>query len=493
MKNEYAILEAYIKNVCKGVKSRKVKEEIREELLSHMLEIYDRNIALGSSHEEAQIDVLRHMGNSENVSKAFKELYPTSVTELLKNGAWQIAYPMLFLCLNSFNLNALPLFFVTIGLTTLKNINKFFKASYNASLVGIVIHTVIFVFNSYYGFGYTENSIYFIVSQIFTILIYILIIIGIIQTRKDLYKTDVHLYLSIASLVIYVILSVFGLMYDNSFAWLAVLFLILPGISIYISVPSISELKEAHPLKIEGTARNMRLIVFAMCLLVVCGTINIGATRQPETKRLNNEDLQTDVSEITTNLLNLGLPENVVNDLPQSEIAKYENASKLEVVNDEDNISYTAYIVHITTENQPLKIRVLLVIDDLQNMEKLYRDEIYIDTNNHGVVSNGDVFFKFVSETNNRKKEVTPFNTFTFKEYRNTENVYAYNFGFPKDADRLTLYVSQTVTPKTDSEELRVSFYYHHTDSMTAYLRLSGDYGDRIDEYMNIWFDNPLY
>ncbi len=75
MNEEYTILEAYIKNVCKGIKDKEAKSDIRDELLSHMLEIYDTNIALGLSHDEAQKDVVRHMGEGDAISKTFKQLY----------------------------------------------------------------------------------------------------------------------------------------------------------------------------------------------------------------------------------------------------------------------------------------------------------------------------------------------------------------------------------------------------------------------------------
>ena len=49
MKKEMKILNTYIDNVCKGIRDRKVKNELKDELLSHLLEIYERNIALGLS------------------------------------------------------------------------------------------------------------------------------------------------------------------------------------------------------------------------------------------------------------------------------------------------------------------------------------------------------------------------------------------------------------------------------------------------------------
>ncbi len=493
MNREYAILEAYIKNVCKGIKDKTAKNEIRDELLSHMLEIYDRNIALGLSHDDAQRDVVSHMGDSENISNTFKELYPVSIKQLLKSDALTLVYPLIFLYRNFIYLDALSLLLLAVGLKTLKSVNKWFDFAYKTSIAFSAVQIASFAIHSYYGVEYMTNNIYLMISQIIISLIYVVILIGIIQSRKNYFDTDFHLYLSIILMVVQIGLFVIGILYDSSFEIIAVLLTVVPGISIYTSVSKIEDFQEINPLKVRDTSISQRRILIVIILLIAVASVFIGATRQPETKRLNNEDLQINVSEITTNLLDLGLPENVVSDLPQSEIAKYENASKIEVINDEDHIPYTVYVVQITTENQPLKIRVLLVVDDLQNMEKQYRDELYIDTNNLGAISEGDAFFRLVSEKNNRKEEIVPFKSYTFKEYMDTEEVYAFNFGYPKNVDSLTIYAAQTVTPKLDEDELQVSFYYHHTDFITEYLELSGEYSDRINGHFNVWFDNPLY
>ena len=80
MKKEYLILDAYIKTVSKEIKDRKVKRELKEELFSHLIEIYERNIALGMSDEDAQKDAVSHMGDSEAVAETFKKLYPISTS-----------------------------------------------------------------------------------------------------------------------------------------------------------------------------------------------------------------------------------------------------------------------------------------------------------------------------------------------------------------------------------------------------------------------------
>ena len=46
--------------------------EVTDELFSHMMETYERNIALGMSDNEAQKDAVSRMGDEDAIAKTFK-------------------------------------------------------------------------------------------------------------------------------------------------------------------------------------------------------------------------------------------------------------------------------------------------------------------------------------------------------------------------------------------------------------------------------------
>ena len=48
MKKEYPIIDAYIEIVTKEIKNKKIRREVADELFSHIIENYDRNILFGS-------------------------------------------------------------------------------------------------------------------------------------------------------------------------------------------------------------------------------------------------------------------------------------------------------------------------------------------------------------------------------------------------------------------------------------------------------------
>ena len=60
--------EGYVAEICKGIKSRPRREEVMEELLCHLEDNFERNIAVGMTEEEARLNAIKKMGDSESLS-----------------------------------------------------------------------------------------------------------------------------------------------------------------------------------------------------------------------------------------------------------------------------------------------------------------------------------------------------------------------------------------------------------------------------------------
>ena len=58
----------YVNNICKGIKSRPMREDIMEELTNHLEDNYERNLAVGMTEEEAKQNAIDKMGDSEALS-----------------------------------------------------------------------------------------------------------------------------------------------------------------------------------------------------------------------------------------------------------------------------------------------------------------------------------------------------------------------------------------------------------------------------------------
>ena len=58
----------YVNEICKGIKSRPRREEIIEELTNHLEDNFERNLAVGMTEQEAKEDAINKMGDRDTLS-----------------------------------------------------------------------------------------------------------------------------------------------------------------------------------------------------------------------------------------------------------------------------------------------------------------------------------------------------------------------------------------------------------------------------------------
>ena len=69
------MVDEYVNNVCGLVKNKKVHENIKEELLSHIEEIIEEAVADGKSEEEAINCALLQMGSFDIVGSSLNKVH----------------------------------------------------------------------------------------------------------------------------------------------------------------------------------------------------------------------------------------------------------------------------------------------------------------------------------------------------------------------------------------------------------------------------------
>lgn len=511
MKKEYLIIDAYINNATKKVHNLKTKREIKEELFSHLIEIYERNTALGMSDEDAQKDAVLHMGDSETIAETFKKLYPVSTIEFLKQQGWMIIWPLIFVFQFSdfeFSLSFFYSAFLIMTLIDFKKINKFFNAAYTLSIGDTVLQTIFSVIRYYYIIDLSVNISFLITNHIVVFLAYALVLIGLIKIKKQLKepKTNIRLtYISILLIAISNALVVFGQINDAVFISSIFAFFvnILPAVVIYNTIKEFEKI-DFEPPRIKRYALLKSLITVVLVLAIQFAITNIGLIRQPEVKNYSVDHTQTEVEKIKSNLITLGLPKSIANELPAEEILKYEDAVKLEIVERESEpkdgyttnilgmeieiepeLNYTAYAFHLESNNEPFKIRVLCVFDKFERYEDLYRDELFFHK------ENDDIFCKFLCESEGKTAEIIPFYEGIITDDDN--DVYFYNFGFLKNSENFRIYVSRTFVPTIDHENISVTFEYNHSTPAIEANNPFEPYWYRTDESVWIEIPNPIY
>ena len=527
MKKEHLIIDTYIENVCKGIENRKIKREITDELYSHIMELYERNIALGMSDEDAQKDTVSHMGDSEAVSKTFRKLYPISTIKYLKQRALILIAPLLITALFSnqaFDILYLFSSLLFISLIDFRKINKYFNSAFALSITNFVLQITYFFLRSYFVFDMAINIAILILNHIAIIAIYTLILLGLIKIKRQLNEPAIDIklaYISIPLITISNVIFIINRSFSNlfSFDFLGLIVNILPSAVIYTTVKSFVDIDFEAPQK-KRYILLKSFVVYVLVFAMLIGVFFLETRRQPEVISYSVNSSQTEVIEIKENLIALGLPNNIANELPEDEILKYKNAINLEIVEKEiyepdkfttnlleeqgdelivrEEPFYTAYAFHIKeNENEQLKIRVLFVLGKFECFEELYRDEFFIETDHYSadLDLSDDMFCKFLCETDNKTVEYNPFYNGTLVDLLSKEKakIYFYHFGFPNNAEKYRIYSAHTIIPTNEDENIVMFWGYNHSTSATEANNPYQTYWLRNDYTMRAIIENPIY
>lgn len=474
MKKEYLIFDAYIKTVSKGVRDRKVKKELKDELFSHLIEIYERNVALGLSDEDAQKDAVAHMGNSEAVAETFKKLYPVSSAEYFKNTGKLFAFALVYYILACGTLRGINAIFglsvwLSSALDRIKNINKTIHIAYVITYINSILQFIFFVVRRNFVIDEILVIAISLILNLIFVIIYIITICGLIKVRKQLKEEKTYAGLGIAS--IFATIAVFTIISLQIFTkqslgltLLAAFISLLPaGLMYTIVTEDIDRLETGVPQEKKPTIKKwIAFIVIFAGLFLSMFSSKIFTYYQPIDYVV--EDTQTDVSEIKNNLINLGLPESIADELPESEILKYNGATELQIDElPEDTFSesyYTSYNFTLQKDDNSFVVRTLMVIDKFEDFDEASYTELFVD---YYTYDSSDIFCKMLCDFDGVTKELkvlksAPIADDKFKDYH-------YIFPNTKNAENHRAYIGMTVTitPSTDVEKFNFRHYYAQT------------------------------
>ena len=59
----FLIIDEYINSICRKIMSPRKKNEVYDELYSHLIEEYEKNFSLGMDDESAQLKAIEKMGD----------------------------------------------------------------------------------------------------------------------------------------------------------------------------------------------------------------------------------------------------------------------------------------------------------------------------------------------------------------------------------------------------------------------------------------------
>ncbi len=511
MKKEYLIFDAYIKTVSKEIKDRKVKRELKEELFSHLIEIYERNIALGMSDDDAQKDAVSHMGDSEAVAETFKKLYPISTNKFLKGLTsvlvYSFAHYFITIWSNGYISDvygariflAFAVQFVVFY--CLKRANKYFKA---ALITTVINYLCIFIFSILNKYFIIEFDIFLpILNFILGSIKYIFLFAGIINVEKDVEIPKGAALSSRISAVLMIVThaTLVASAYINSDFFIIIL-LVAFFTAIYpiIHIGSSYDLLDRIEWDIKKTVRDRRvatIIVIVFCLVAI--GIRCIPLSAPELQNHNSVSINAnkEAYEIRENLISLGLPKDIAYDLPDSEILLYKNAKSMEAdIEDDEYVTLRnrAYAFYIFDDTKNLDyVRILICLDEFNNYDDFYRDGIYVympDKNEF------DYFTHILCDVDEKTKSVIP----VYSNLIDMNKAIGCEFTLPKDSENERLYISASVKAKTDINCFGLWCSYYHGEKSDSYrtfqaVQLRNERSSYVlyEETIRNGFDNPIY
>ena len=71
---DFLIIDEYINSICRKIMSPRKKNEVYDELYSHLIEEYEKNFSLGLDDESAQLKAIEKMGDKEKIASDFGKI-----------------------------------------------------------------------------------------------------------------------------------------------------------------------------------------------------------------------------------------------------------------------------------------------------------------------------------------------------------------------------------------------------------------------------------
>lgn len=522
MKKKYLIIDAYINNVCKKVYSRHIRREIKEELYSHLLEHYDRQIALGKSDEEAQKIAVSFMGDSQAVSDTFEKLYK-GTEKLISETVWSLftgnLCALLFFIIEDSQMIYLALGFALqlISLYLLRKINKKFKTAAIIVCSNLIFTELSSILYNYFSLPLEFKYIVCVASGLAACVVHALVFMGIRAVEKQLCDTKKSELSPVISIILMIVTQIFAastVFFESGYGFFYLLICCATGaFPMVMLIGHGIDILEGFDWNISETYAEDKKIrrVFVLVWVAIIFISPLAAVNRPaKTVDFTIQDIKTEVNmtEIRENIVALGLPEKIVNELPDSELLKYKDAERIEVNSDDDawatDLTYDTYAIYLPENDlQPERVRILFIISGFDVHEKTSRSGIYINTDmsttsefEYDLKGYDCSFMQILCEINGETKQTVPFYQKDLTSRKNLKYPIGCDYGYPKGSENHRIYAAQTVIPAEDEEYIDVGYSYYYDYSFLTYENTVEKHRESsfsARDFIDADFKNPNY
>lgn len=474
----FLIIDEYINSICRKIMSPRKKNEVYDELYSHLIEEYEKNVSLGLDDESAQLKAIEKMGDKEKIASDFGKIYLIIPTEYMRSSLNFIIWGMAlsFFRINLFNgMGDITKFIggllILYGLFKLKSVNKklniAFLVNIGIELFSLVTHNI--------SLYIVDSSILQIINSFIVIPItlfeYWCIFTGIRDITENLISNEdkkPHLTSGFLSYVLCAIIIVFSALTEVS-----IIIYVTPLLMIFClcqlgRAKKILAYKEPE-FDLTETLKKSEKVIFVSLAIILAVTplVSTYLASSPKVETAiyniaNSNAPQSEIEKARANMLELGFPEEYLNDLPDSEVLEYSDATHL-LVQKPDEIKETTLvndkIVICTSETfifyfPDREIRTIMRISLPDNSNAKYRNGVYHQYYDGDFLpvekDENREFFIALSDDNNETYSTAPLSEYTPKSQIDKFYVSGYEFAFERGSTNRRAYLAHSAIIKSN-------------------------------------------
>lgn len=341
--------EGYVTEICKGIKSRPMREEIKEELLCHLEDNYERNVAIGMTEDEARLDAMKKMGDGENLSFLLSEVHSHSPLKSMNSALASVI--ACFTCINFIFSGTLKEVLVTLGIILMfspllrmrKMNDKTEKAFhfFNFFALSQLFYYCISIGNI---MPIWADNIYYAVNSLFKGLFWFFFFRGLNEACEKYLDNESKKPKLVLCGAFYMILSFLtgGILilsegetitFNDFIAPIALVFMFVYTIVQLVRTKNILWNADSEYSILPADKKHLTTFscVLAVCFATVLAFNYASATRAPIKTELVIHDVseaeRTEADKVREKMLDWDVKEQIVEDLPDSEILKYKDAA----------------------------------------------------------------------------------------------------------------------------------------------------------------------
>lgn len=520
--------QEYINYVCGGIRSRKQREAVADELLSHLEERYEQNRAIGQDEYIAQKLATEQMGDREKLRLKFAALYSFYTPDYMRTALNCFLFGLFFIFtrLNLFPLSDKILPFagqmlILYAIFRLYGINKQTKAAawvYAFYLLAENLHLFLMLY-------FAPNRMYVYVTGIAAVLLLTFVYSALLWGLDAACCTNTvygdkapHLLLCALALwwnsFFLCLLAVNG---DpiSAAEWSEIgIWTCIPLLITFLGFRRAKKIlchsEPEFTLENPPTKHSKQIFAAILCafLLLPFGAMCGAALRTPPTvcyTTADTEESDETIQAARQHLLDLGLPTSVLNDLPDSEVLRYRTTQHMETetLYSKSVLSCEIYIFYITEqwvsndESLSEGVRVLYAFNGFDNQKVHLRDGFYFQLAQEdflGFAPNKlQTFHLILGEKDETTYRAQPF--LSFPDTDTYANAYAgFDFAFPKGSTNRRAYFANSGIIQSPSLS-KISYvrgeYYHQC--FPLYIEYRNNEERAISRFSNRTFHAGIY